>query len=458
MFFTAASEALHSAFPAWPLEDGRHLTTYLVFLLGVGCFYVVCLRFMRRGTALIAAMLFLSQPLLFGSAFIDQKDIPFMTCFLAVVASGLAAAEIRRPMDSSGTAQARSSPRVVVRGALDALRADWVDLGEHRRKRLLIAFLGGLCIIVDLLFVGLLHRVGEAVLTAAYGGRAPWPAQQLFQLVATDAYKTPVELYLGKYEQFFVLLRLTATAAFLVGVCGGFALALPSIRKLWKGDWTIAQLPALLVSAGFLGCSIAIRQIRGFAGGMVSLYLLYRGRGRAILPVLLYWAITCWLSCTRHGPYLWPDAFQRFRESFLVIGTFADHKVLFQGQRFGSAELPWNYLPTLVALELTEPAVILSSIGLLVFLRRIVTRRLGWSESGLLASSGLFPRLMGGGSGRPNLQQLATHVLRPSTPLRPRRDRPRDAHGASAACLAEGAALHPLGPAGALGHRTPPSL
>ena len=347
---------------------------------------------MRRGTALMATMLFFSQPLLFGSAFIDQKDIPFMTCFLAVVASGLAAAEIHRPMDSRGTAQALSSPRVVVRGALDALRADWCDLGERRRKRLLIAFLVGLCIISDLLFVGLLHRLGEAVLTAAYGGHAPWPAQQLFKLVATDAYKTPVELYLDKYEQFFALLRLTATAAFFVGACGGLTLALPSIRKVWKGDWTIAQLPALLVSAGFLGCSIAIRQIGGFAGGMVSLYLLYRGRARAILPVLLYWAIALVVMYAT-WPYLWPDAFQRFRESFLVIGTFADHKVLFQGHRFGSAELPWNYLPTLVALELTEPAVILSSIGLLVFLRRIVTRRLGWFELGLLASWVCFPVL-----------------------------------------------------------------
>jgi 4-amino-4-deoxy-L-arabinose transferase-like glycosyltransferase len=65
----------------------------MTFLLG-GCFlYTLCARLMSRRAALLAAGLFLTQPLLWGHAFINPKDIPFMVFFLAAVTAGIQMAD-----------------------------------------------------------------------------------------------------------------------------------------------------------------------------------------------------------------------------------------------------------------------------------------------------------------------------------------------------------------------------
>jgi len=79
MAFVSTSRALHALVPNWSLSDGRHLTNYLMFLAGVLSFYSICLRFMPRSYAWITTILFATQPLLFDHAFINQKDIPFLT-------------------------------------------------------------------------------------------------------------------------------------------------------------------------------------------------------------------------------------------------------------------------------------------------------------------------------------------------------------------------------------------
>ena len=57
---------------AMPLSDGRHLTNYLMFLAGVLSFYFICLRFMPRSYAGMTTILFATQPLLFGHAYISS--------------------------------------------------------------------------------------------------------------------------------------------------------------------------------------------------------------------------------------------------------------------------------------------------------------------------------------------------------------------------------------------------
>jgi len=65
-----------------------HLINFLFFQLGVYFLYRLASRWMKSSAALAAAMLFSWQPLLWGHAFINPKDPPFLTFFLASVCLG----------------------------------------------------------------------------------------------------------------------------------------------------------------------------------------------------------------------------------------------------------------------------------------------------------------------------------------------------------------------------------
>ena len=65
-----------------------HLINFLFFQLGVYFLYRLALRWMKPSSALAAAALFSWQPLLWGHAFINPKDAPFLVLFLASVCLG----------------------------------------------------------------------------------------------------------------------------------------------------------------------------------------------------------------------------------------------------------------------------------------------------------------------------------------------------------------------------------
>jgi len=70
-----------------------HGVHFLTFLIGVLLLYLLARRWMSDTAAFGAALLFITQPLFWGHAFINPKDIPFMTMFLATVYFGLRAVD-----------------------------------------------------------------------------------------------------------------------------------------------------------------------------------------------------------------------------------------------------------------------------------------------------------------------------------------------------------------------------
>ncbi|MBI3169212.1 MAG: hypothetical protein HYZ22_12085 [Chloroflexi bacterium] len=65
-----------------------HLTNFLTFNLGIYLLYRLASKWMSKESALAVAALFTTQPLLWGHAFINPKDIPFLTFFLGAVVFG----------------------------------------------------------------------------------------------------------------------------------------------------------------------------------------------------------------------------------------------------------------------------------------------------------------------------------------------------------------------------------
>lgn len=73
-----------------------HLLYFVTFLAGVYVLYLLSKRWMSAWAAFGAALLFLTQPLLWGHAFINPKDTPFMTFFMASIYLGLEMADAPR--------------------------------------------------------------------------------------------------------------------------------------------------------------------------------------------------------------------------------------------------------------------------------------------------------------------------------------------------------------------------
>ena len=77
------ARALQFVLP-WSLSDLRHLLYFFTFLAGVWAFYSLAKRWLSQTAALGATVLFATQPLFWGHAFISPKDIPFLSFFPAV--------------------------------------------------------------------------------------------------------------------------------------------------------------------------------------------------------------------------------------------------------------------------------------------------------------------------------------------------------------------------------------
>jgi len=365
MLFVTTSKAVHALAPDWTLADGRHLTNYAMFLLAVASFYTIALRLFSKRVGWMATLLFASQPLLFGQAFINQKDIPFLGLFLATVATGLAAA------DAWAGERAKESGDDLP-NQLPSLR----DLSEEfwalsRRLRTVLLGAAGLMAVVslDLLLGGLLRHLGEYLIGLAYNGQAPFPLQATFNAMATDAYKTPLPIYIDKFRAGWRFVQIGAPLVFLaVGLLAG-GVFLPTPRSMWRSWLADTGRPSwrwsLMGSAILLGLTICVRQLGVFAGGLVTLAIMVRGGGRTVRPLVVYWVVAI-LVALATWPFLWPSPLARFWESMTLAANFPPHQTFFRGRWLRSSKYPWFYFPNLAGIQLTEPAVLLSVVGLLM--------------------------------------------------------------------------------------------
>ena len=65
-----------------------HLVNFLLFQVGIYFLYRISKHWMKKSAALFASAFFASQPILWGHAFINPKDPPFLTFFLASLCLG----------------------------------------------------------------------------------------------------------------------------------------------------------------------------------------------------------------------------------------------------------------------------------------------------------------------------------------------------------------------------------
>ena len=67
----------------------QHFVYFLTFLVGIWAFYQLAMRWMSHAAAFGATLLYITQPLFWGHAFINPKDIPLLSLFTLSVYLGM---------------------------------------------------------------------------------------------------------------------------------------------------------------------------------------------------------------------------------------------------------------------------------------------------------------------------------------------------------------------------------
>lgn len=143
-------------------------------------------------------------------------------------------------------------------------------------------------------------------------------------------------------------------AFFIASIYFGFLMMDSLLPSRW---WKI------LIAGMMLGFTTSIRSIAPLAGILVILYGLLRYRQKILSIIPLYVGITMIFTYLT-WPYLWGSPISRFLESFLTMSNYPmTFNALFMGNIYPANQIPFIYFPTFIAIQLTEPLLILILIG-----------------------------------------------------------------------------------------------
>jgi len=377
MVWLKVGEFLDRVIPGWAFVDGRHFANFLTFQVAVICVYALALRFVRPSAALAGALLFETQPVFFGHAFINQKDIPFMAFFALTMLLGLGmadrfvAAGHNRRSETNGEAADPSAFGPV-------LRAAWVE--DPRRARWAGIVAAVLALSVPLLTIAIdrpLRTTVEGVVNAAYRGEASSPINRLFVRFAEHAAQVPVEDYVQRANLFTNLVLFLATmvmagVALVVagrvwprGVRAGRTALVAGLRQGLHSPLPPMALPAAIV----FGMCIAIRTTAIYAGLLVAGYALVRAGPRIAILMVVYFGAAAVVAYAL-WPQVWGSPLGMFFDSLDRTLQFPQLRpVLLNGIVYPSNELPFWYLPEVMAIQFTLPAIVLVLGGLVLVVR-----------------------------------------------------------------------------------------
>ncbi|HEY5669405.1 MAG TPA: hypothetical protein VIS10_05355, partial [Anaerolineales bacterium] len=204
MLALIGSRALRAVWGSLQPIEAWHFMHFLSFLMGIYFLYSICRHYMSEGAALATVLLFNTQPLLWGHAWINPKDIPFMSFFLGSVALGIQMASLSgSAAQSSGYASRGSSSadQADFSSLADTLSTDWHHASPRKRYLLIGACVLLLAILVGLLLADAPIRDWIANLVArAYSDGNSTLLGRLFNRLAENTGSIPVELYIQKSQ------------------------------------------------------------------------------------------------------------------------------------------------------------------------------------------------------------------------------------------------------------------
>jgi hypothetical protein len=346
-------------FSAW------HLINFILFIIGVVFLYLLAKKWMPMWAAFSAALLFATQPLLWGHAFINPKDIPFTVIFIMAIYAGYGMVE-KASLPEMNPNRDLSHPKLwkIVQIFL------WIVFS------LLL-----LTSISSALFKSQIQEWIPVVVRDAIENPATLPGI-IFKLLANNSSGSNPDAYITKGLGIFN--RFTLPLYFVTTIFGIMAM-LSTFRKELVNKWyqtiKISLSWKFTIFAGVaLGFLTAIRILGPLAGFIVSLFFVFRFKRRSIPGIVAYAAIA-FLTMYFLWPYLWRSPISGL---LAVLKHMANNPqnvpVLFGSQVLSSKALPLDYFLTMLGLTLTEPVWLIFIIGFVSSILLMIKGKLSWQE------------------------------------------------------------------------------
>jgi len=394
---------IQSIFPNVYAPDLWHFSYFIMFQLAGLCLYWLTKRWFSTWTAWGILILFSTQPLLMGHAFINPKDIPFMFLFTLSFVVGFRLADSVKAEESF----------VSVEKSIKVLTEKFQATDpEHRRKFLIYAALGLAAALALFVFSHQLNSLIEQVVTFFYNAKPDSWAGRLFNSVTTNSSNISGEDYAIKALRLFRHAKrviLIGVALFSLAYFGllmnnltlltflqntwkqrhRFGEILVRLTRFWRNSMNLDSLkiwfaeifqalrnPRVILTGIVLGLATAVRAIAPWAGVIVFLYLFAKVRSRAWTLAIAYFLVAGIVTFLA-WPRLWGAPIPRYLEGLGIISNFPyPGRVLFDGHLYDSRELPYSYLPTLLSIQFTEPLTVSVYVGLAVFGWQLLRSRL----------------------------------------------------------------------------------
>jgi len=310
-------------------------------------------------------LLFSTQPLLWGHAFINPKDIPFLAFFLASVTVGIYMVDaLPAPINPDASHQPD-------KWSIRRLQDEWGRVSSTKKKItsvLIIIYL----LPIYFMITGVTNQVVKVVITYLYNADKTSRLGSWFSQHAIHASNLPVGNYVHKAQA--LLLHWEILCVFAGFVIGFLVFLWIFPRYFWKlvNEGVIPSPkpilrhfinPGVLAAGCVLGFTTSIRVAGPYAGIIVLVYAFYKSWRKAIHLLIPYTAIAL-LTSYLTWPYLWGDPVNHFIASITVMSHFPIHfSILFNGVRYLPNNLPVTFLPYLMAIQLTEVVPVLFLCG-----------------------------------------------------------------------------------------------
>jgi hypothetical protein len=383
--------------PAAFAPDIWHLTYFFTFLMTGLCLFWLARRWFGRWTSWGTLLLFNSQPVLLGHAFMNPKDIPFMFFFTLSIFVGF---RLGDRWQAPNFSISLVEPYQHINNRLR--HAD-----PNRKQKFRIQLATALAaVLVLIVFSGSIYSLIEQAITFFYTAPPDTWAGRVFDSIASQASSTSIEEYAAKaltwvnqigrilllvgFLYFSIFLGLILASTDLLSVLrniwrkGSRLGSLPpgwagslqelmqpaSIRNWFAGFTRSLREPQVVLAGVVLGLATSIRAIAPLAGLVVVFDLVTKLRTKGWAVAAAYFlvaGVTTYLA----WPYLWASPFVNYLKEIGVISSFQHYsgRVLFGGALHGIRDLPLAYLPVLLSIQFTEPLVlgVLTGIGVLVW-------------------------------------------------------------------------------------------
>lgn len=358
LFFLIADgigRSLREILTGWSLADGRHATYFLSYVIATLSVFVIARGVAGRWPALIGALLMATQPLLFGHAFINPKDIPFLGVFAATVATGMLAIQAIPAAGDSPPSTSPGSPDLIQR-----VTRPWSRLGWPARLAAVVLTATALILVVDALFIQRITLPWLLSMTRdAAAGEAPRLFQTAFDRMTDSGSPASLQDYLHKTTGLHRRAGILSGAVLVVLLVSLAASAILSRNRQLGSAFGLWWL----ISAVLVGAATAIRVLGPMAGVLVGTLLAVHLRKRSIALLALYGLVGA-VVVYAGWPYLWGDPVGRLLQAAARAADSPwDARVLFTGQSTRVVDLPRTYGVAILSLQLTLPALILGPTG-----------------------------------------------------------------------------------------------